>query len=50
MKDADGGNDQIERQIDTDENDSNLDCFFKSFEEDGAQDGKQSERDSHLVL
>ena len=50
MKDADEGNDQVEREIDSHENDGDVDCFFKALEEDGAQDGKQDEGDAHLVL
>src|SRR5580704_2583344 len=50
MKHADQGNDQIEREIDTHQNDSNIDRFFKTLEKDSSQDGKQDKSDAHLAL
>ena len=41
MKQADQGNDQIEREIDTHQNHGNVDRFFEALEKNSSQDGKQ---------
>ena len=50
MKDADEANDRVQREIDANQNNCDVDCFFEALEEDGAEDSEQEEGDTHLVL
>ena len=50
VEDAHHGNDGIKREIDGYQDDGDIDRFFKTLEEDGAQDGEQHEGDAHLAL
>src|SRR5580692_10080399 len=50
MKESDEANDRVQREVDADQNNCDVDCLFEALKENGAQDSEQDKGDAHLVL